>query len=440
MSATRQVQKEETILTHKMSRGVSIAGAGYTPMGFVTSSPEMLNFSERELAAWACMEAMEDAGITAKDIDAYYLSISGPNYDAKMKSGAPFFADWMGLRGKSAVFHDEGCGGQAFGLQMAVDAVASGQYDCVITVGVNINTTVPRPCYPPYIRQKQDNDVFWEAMYTGVDAAYEKPAYGGAGPMEAILVRYAIDHKLTRDDINETFVNYLIGKRKEALLNPKALRATMTYEEEAKQFGFDNVHDYLFSNKYNPPMGTLLRAQFMGQGVDAASAIIVMSTEKAMKLAKRPIEVAATATSTSQGSAWCQIPLPPNVKMFSEAYDMAGITDPYHEVEYMGIHDCPATSVIACAEDAGYFRRGEAWRFMRDGRVNFDGDKPLTTTGGRTQSGHPRSPAFGIEVAEAISQMRGENGARQIAKPPKISVIWGGGSGYSTGICVLRSL
>ena len=424
----------------RLARSVSVIGAGYTPMGDVRSSPELLNFTEREMASLAFIEALEDAGIIAQDVEAYYLSISGPNYDTKMKSGAPFFADWLGLRQKSAVFHDEGCGGQVFGMEMAVNAVASGQYDCVVTLGIGINSSVPIPAYPPHIRKDQDNDTMWESLYTGVEAGYEKPTYGGVGPMEAVLVRYAIQHNLSRDDIDETFVNYVLCKRKEALLNPKALRITMTYEEEAKKHGFDDVRDYLFSKRYNPPMGTLIRSQYMGQTVDCASAVIICSTEKAMKLAKRPIEIAGIATMTSQGNAWSEVPLVPDMKMYKQAYEMAGITDPYHEIGYMGIHDCPATSVIVAAEDAGYFRRGEAWRFMRDGRVSFDSDRPLTTTGGRTQAGHPRAPAFGVEVTEAIAQMRGENGARQMPVPPKVSVIWGGGSSYSTGTCVLRAL
>lgn len=424
----------------KLARSVSTIGAGYTTLGDVRKTPEILNFSERELFSWACIEAMENGGIKAKDIDAFYCGVSGPNYDAKMKSAAPFFADWIGMRNKSAVFHDEGCASSVYGLQMAVNAVASGQYDCVISAAVNINSSVPGPSYPPHVRKDQDNDTLWASIYTGTDAAYEKPTYGGVGPVEASLVRYVIDNKLSRDQVDEIFVNYLISKRKEALKNSKAALVTMSYEDEAKHFGFGNVKDYLFSNKYNPPLGTYIRARFLGASVDGASAIIVCATEKAKQYSKNPIEVAGISTVTSLGKTFCELPLEIDRIMFKEAYGMAGITDPYHEVEYMGIHDCPATMVLMVSESAGYFKKGEAWKYMRDGRLNYDQDKPISTSGGRTQSGHPRSPAFGIEVSEAVNQMRGENGERQMAKKPKTSVVWGGGSGFSTGICVLKTL
>ena len=424
----------------RLGRSVSIIGAAYTPLGNVQESPEILDFSERELVAMASIEAMQDAGITAKEIGAFYVGMSGPNYDAKMKSGGPFFADWIGLRNKSTLFHDEGCGSQASGLHMAVMAVASGQYDCVITTAVNISKSVPKYAYPPHIRGEQDPDVMWGSIWTGIDAAYQKPGFGGVAPLEAILVKYAATYNLTYADLDQCFVNYLISKRAEALLNPKALLVTETYEDEAKKFGFDSVKDFLLSNKFNPPMGTLIRARFLGNVADGASAVIVCASDKAKQYVKKPIEVAGISTATTLEKTFCELPLIVDKIMFKEAYAMAGITDPSKEVDYMGIHDCPATMILPVSEAAGYFKPGESFRYMTEGRLCFDSDKPITTSGGRTQSGHPRSPAFAVEVAEAISQMRGENGERQMKNPPKTSVIWGGGSGFANGVCVLKTL
>ena len=188
-------------------------------------------------------------------------------------------------------------------------------------------------------------------------------------------------------------------------------------------------------------MGSIVRARFLGTGVDAAASLIVCATDIAGKISDRqPIEVAGIATIGTNDTTFCQYPLRSDEILFREAYAMAGITDPYNEVEYMGIHDCPASMVIPVSEAAGYIKPGEAWKYMRDGEMNHDGKKPVNATGGRTQSGHPRSPAFAIEVTEAVSQMRGESGERQISKKPKCSVVWGGGAGYNIGACVLKTL
>ncbi len=428
-------------MANKLARSVSIIGTGYTPLGDVRKSPEILNFTERELFSMACMEAMENGNIRATDIDAYYVGMSGPNYEAKIKSAAPFFGGWIGMKNKPTLFHDEGCGSAAFGLEAAVLAVASGKYDCVITGAVNINTCAPKAaCYPPHLRKDLDNEEIWNNVYTGIDPAYQKPAYGSAGPVEAILIRYAAENGLSPEQIDEMFVNYLLGKRKEALLNPKALLVQQTYEEEAKMFGFDNPKDYLLSNRFNPPVGSYIRARFLGAGVDAASAIVVCATDLAKNYVDKPIEVAGISTIGVSDNIFCELPLISDKIMFEKAYEMAGIIDPYNQIDYLAVHDCPATMVIPVSEASGYIKKGEAWKYMTEGEMTFDGKKPISTTGGRTQSGHPRSPAFGIEVDEAVKQMRGENGERQIAVPPKTSVVWGGGAGYNMGICVLKSL
>ena len=139
-------------------RGVSIIGVGATPIGDIRQTPEIKDFTERELFAMASMNAMEDAGVTAKDLDAFFLGISGANYDAKIKSAAPQFGGWIGMRGKPSVFHDEGCASACFGLEMAVNAVASGRYDCVLSAAVNINTCVPKGNHLPFLRGEMSND------------------------------------------------------------------------------------------------------------------------------------------------------------------------------------------------------------------------------------------------------------------------------------------
>ena len=422
-------------------RSVSILNAAYTPLGFVTQTPEILGCSERELFAMACIEAMKDSNIDANDVDAYYVGISGPSSQAKVKSAAPFFSEWIGMRGKPTIFHDEGCGTQAFGLQLAVQAVASGQYDCVITGAVNINSSAARAGFPPFIRDKQDRDALTADLLIGDDAAYQTPGTGSAVPaLEAAFIRYAIQNKLSFANMEDACTNYLLSKREEAILNPKAVLAVESYESEAKRFGFDDARAYLTSNKFNPKVGTLVRFKCSGAMVDGASAIIVCSTEKAKQLVKKPIEVAGVTTSTALDKMFGEVPNTADVKMFRDIYTMAGITDPRKEVDYMGIHDCPCTMILPVTEAAGYFDQGEAFRYMIEGRLTHESDRAVNTTGGRTQSGHPRSPAFGIEVAEAVAQMRGEAGARQLANVPKTSVVWGGGSGFNLGACVLRTL
>lgn len=424
--------------TNHLGRSVSIVGAGYTPMGSNLESPELKDTSERELLAWAAKEALDNGNVDAQMIDAFLIGMSGPNYGARLKSGGPFFADWIGAHNKPTVFHDEGCGTSAIGINQAVMMVASGVYDCVISAAVNINSTIPEYAMPPFIRSELSNDELWSTIWTGVDAAYSKPYIGGMAISDSGIIRYCKQFNIPFDDIDNAIVNYMIKKREEALLNPKAITVKETYEEEARRFRFDSVKKYLLDNRFNPRMGWFIRAKTLGKVVDGASAVVVCTTEMAKKLHKKPILVIGIATTCFPEKEFRDLPIEAEVKMFKKMYSMAGISDPRKELDYFGTHDCPVVGVIDTAEASGYMNPGETYRMMLDGNVNYDGPRPITTSGGRTQLGHPRSPAFNIELTEAMSQMRGENGARQMPNPPKIALVYGGGSGIACGGCVLK--
>ena len=119
---------------------------------------------------------------------------------------------------------------------------------------------------------------------------------------------------------------------------------------------------------------------------------------------------------------------------------MANITDPYTEVDYMGIHGCCAQNYFTVTEAAGYFKPGEAWKAILEDRMTSDGDKPVDTSGGRLGIGHPVAGAGGIEVAEAVYQMRGKGSSNPMKTQPEVSVIQCYGGGYHVNVSVLRRI
>lgn len=425
----------------KLARSVSIIGVGYTPIGKVNQHPEIKDLTESELVSWAAQEAMEDAGIKAKDIDAYLVGMSGPFQSANMKGPGPSFADWIGMKNKPCISHDEGCATTGVGLDIAVEQVASGKYDTVISIGVNINSCKAKVGGLPFERnEKASLSDIWDGVYCAFDPAYEKPMTGGNGGVEALAVKYMVDNNMTFKDMDDACIGWMKSENRAGLLNPKALMCQTTLEEDAKAHGCASVEEYLTNPKYNPNVGSVVRSLFLGDvNVDGASAIIVCASDKADQYLKKPIEVAGCGYASGMGDDYCVAPNPMDERLFKEIYAMADVKDPYAEVQYLSVHDCPSNTVMPVSEAAGYFHKGEAWTAMRDGRTAFDGDKPINTTGGKRQLGHPRSPSFGIEVAEAVQQMRGECGERQIKNPPKCSVIWGGGTAWSHAAVVLKT-
>ena len=424
----------------KLQRSVSIVGIGFTPLGKTASTPELKDLSERELLSWAAIEAYDDCGIRAKDIEAFYVGMSGPNYNSKMKSAGPHFTEWVGLRNRPGMFHDEACGSQAFGLNAAVGAVASGMYDAVLVGAVNINSTMPvKGGYPHHLRKKMSHDEMWDTIWTGYDSDHEKVFNPGA--LDAAAVAYCKEYGVTPEDLQEAYITYMIHEREQVLHNPKAIMQKETFAQEAKRFGFDDPREYLRDPRFNPPMGTVIRGRHLGlSGVDGASVAIVCATEKAWEYTDKPIEVAGISTCSAPQRSFTTYPYKFYTDMVNKAYDMAGITDPYNEIQLMQCMDAPPTNILWWAEGAGYIRPGETWKYMRDWKIGYDGEKPINTNGGLGQHGHCLSPSWMTQVAEVVHQMRGQAGDLQIPTPPKAAAVMGGGGGYNNGFAVFRAL
>lgn len=427
----------------KLARKVCIIGVGYTPLGNTLKSPEVLHWTERELFSYAAIEAMEDAGIKAKDIDAYYVGMSGPNYNSQMKSAAPHFGEWIGMRGKPALFHDEGCGSFAAGLHESVLAVASGAYDCILNGAVQTLYSTADKNKPLHLRRAYSREELYDNTWTDFDPCYEKPGTGGADALDQFMVNYLQTYNISVDTLDDALINYAKYLRKAALLNPKkALNKGVTWEDEAKRFGFDDVNAYLKSPKINPFMGTTLRGKWMSLWVDAGAACIVCAADKVKDLClqSKPIEVAGIGMTTLSNKGFIDVPVAADKEAFDKAYAMAGITDPGTQIEYMELIDCPIYSAIRFGEASGYIPAGKSCEYMLGGNFEFDGDHPMNASGGKTQLGHPAGASAGISLAETVYQMRGEAGPRQIKKLPKTAVMFGAGGGATDVATVLRAL
>lgn len=103
------------------------------------------------------------------------------------------------------------------------------------------------------------------------------------------------------------------------------------------------------------------------------------------------------------------------------AFDMAGFTAA--DLDLAFIYDCFTFEVIQQLEELGVCARGEGGRFVREGNIRRDGSLPVNPHGGLMAEGH----MGGLNhVAEAVRQLRGEAGARQVADARRTAVTgWG---------------
>jgi acetyl-CoA C-acetyltransferase len=116
------------------------------------------------------------------------------------------------------------------------------------------------------------------------------------------------------------------------------------------------------------------------------------------------------------------------VSAAQRAYDMAGITVPLKEIDVAEISEEYSCQELLWMEGLGFCGRGEAGKLIDDGVTQMGGRLPVNPSGGML-SGNPTVVAGMTRVAEAVQQLRGEAGDRQV---PGASVALAHGV---TGIC-----
>ena len=421
-----------------LARGVSIIGVGCTPFGNVLESLELKDMTERNLFSWAALEAMEDAGIEASEIDAFYIAHCMDEVLSHQFAAYAMVADWIGMRNKPGVHFETACSSTNTGLSLAAMAVASGVYDIVLMGGVEITGSHPQEKMPAHMREAISPGELWYRTNYGADQAYWYPGGLSVSSLcDFTCMAYAKKYGLSLEQVEEALNCASISNRRNGVRNPLALLTQQEFPEEARERGYSDLKEYMRS-KYNPKMGTIMRLFNAASPVDGASAIIVCASDLAQKFRKQPVDYigfgGATAIPYHEFEAQWEV----EKSAFAQAYNMARI-NPYKEIDYMHVHDCMVNTHFVSTEIGGYFRPGEAWRAIIEGRTSFDGDKPISTTGGRTSMGHAWAASAGAEIVEAVRQMRGECDNRQIKPFPRVSVIQNYGHGIHVNVSVLKS-
>ncbi|WP_028605992.1 thiolase C-terminal domain-containing protein [Ottowia thiooxydans] len=153
--------------------------------------------------------------------------------------------------------------------------------------------------------------------------------------------------------------------------------------------------------------------------VDGACAILVTSLERARDLRHPPAVVAAAAYRAGArpgldiGDQMLYDDYTRNFTslLSEELYRRAGISA--NDVQFAEIYDCFTSVVLMGLEGMGFCERGEAGAFIASGATAIDGRLPVNTHGGLLSEGY----LHGMNtVAEAVLQMQGRGGNRQVPR------------------------
>ena len=380
-------------------RKVAILGIGQTKVD------EHWDKSLKELGGEACFAAIQDAGMNK--VEALFVgNMLSPLIDGQNQLGT-FFSDWIGLWGHEAVKVEAACGSGAAALRAGLMAVASGEIESALVLGVEKMT------------DKAGHDVT-AALATAADADYEvEQGISFVGINALIMRRYM--HEFGWQHID--FAPFSINAHANALHNPNArLHMNITVEKFER------------SNMVATPIN-LLDASPIGDG---AAAVIIVPVEKVDSAPGRPrivLSGSGAATDTiAVHSRKDPLFLSAAHTSAKRAYEMAGILP--QDIDLFELHDAFSIMTALSLEACGFAERGQGPRLGLDNEISPNGSVPVCTRGGLKARGHPVGATGMYQIVEVVQQLRGECAETQVegAKIGMAQNIGGSGSTVLTHI------
>ena len=144
-------------------------------------------------------------------------------------------------------------------------------------------------------------------------------------------------------------------------------------------------------------------------------AALVLASEEVAKKSRKPIWVLAAAAAAD----WMLMAdkrdlsrVPATERAAAAAYRQAGIGP--EDVDVVELHDCFTIAEIVATEGLGLFEPGAGGRAVEEGLTSLGGKIPVNVSGGLKAKGHPIGATGAAQVAEIVTQLRGEAGPRQV--------------------------
>jgi acetyl-CoA C-acetyltransferase len=358
-------------------RQVAILGIGQTAIG------EHWDKSLREIGGEAAFRAMQDAGIDR--VDALYVgNMLSPLVDGQNQLGA-LFVDWLGLRETEAVKLEAACGSGAAAFRAGLMAVAAGEVDSALALGVEKMT------------DKAGHDVT-AALATAADADYEvEEGVSFVGLNALIMQRYMHEFGWKHGD----FAAFSVNAHANAVHNPFArLRERISVDKFEK------------SAMIATPIN-LLDASPIGDG---AAAVVLVPAEKVNSQPDRPrVVVAASASATDTIAVHSRrdpLFLDAAAKSAQRCYEIAEVKP--KDIDLFELHDAFSIMSALSLEACGFAERGQGVRLGLEGAITVKGSVPICTRGGLKARGHPVGATGIYQIVEVVQQLRGECDGTQV--------------------------
>lgn len=377
-----------------MTRRTVIAGVALADPPAVATDPYAL-------ISQASSRALAEAGLTPDQVDG--LGSTGEGMMPPVE-----VAEYLGLRPRW--IDSTSVGGSSWEVMVghAADAIAAGHADVVlVTYGSTARSDLRRGLRKANLVWGSRGPLQWEVPYG-----------------HTLIAKYAMAARRHMHDYGTT-----IEQLAEVAVSA---RANAVHNEQAAFRDPISIDDVLSGRMIADPF-TKLHCCIRSDG---AAAVVLVAEDRIADLASRPVWVlgAGEAISHISTSQWDDMTTGPAAVSGPLAFERAGVAP--EDIDVCEIYDAFTYMLLASLEDLGFCKKGEAGPFVADGRLRLGGTLPTNTDGGGLSACHPGQRGLFL-VVEAVRQLRGECGPRQVPNAELACVSGTGGWFCSSATLIL---
>ncbi|MFF5989999.1 thiolase family protein [Prauserella flavalba] len=373
----------------------AVVGAAETPPRRTTPGMTTLDM----IASTAAL-AVADAGMEPAEIDGLLV---GPQVGETPQHVPATVAEYLGLAPTYADLVDLGGATGAGMVWRAAAAIAAGMCDTALCVLGNVRTdVVPRSSNRNPIRE------------------FDVP-YGGSGANQAYAM-VATRHCAEFGTTPEQLALVPVFERDNARLNPDAVF-------HGKPITVDDV---LASPLVVSPLRLLEVVMPCGGG----AAVVVTSPARARRAPHRPVWLRGAGEKVTH-RALSQAPeltTSPLAAAIGDAYAMASAGP--DDLDLLSLYDCYSIMLAVTLEDAGLCKKGEVGPWLADQDFSHTGNLPCNPHGGQLACGQADLAGGMAHVVEAVRQLRGTAGERQV-RDPGLALVTGNGATMSEEVALV---
>ena len=355
---------------------VAIVGMGETPVGAL---PER---GSTELSAEAARLALNDAGLTKADVDG--LITCNPWVEPHLYH-AEMFSEYMQIFPRFCMTLNAGGATTLTAVLRAASAITTGVCDTVLmTHGDNPRTGM-------------SGVETLAKMTTTMNPQFELP-YG-----VPLTNGYAMAGRAHMHEYGTTaahFAQVAVSARNHASLNPAA--------EMRDPISIDDV---LNSRVVADPLHALDCSLWS----DGGGAVIIVAAERAADFPNKPVFFLGCGEAHWHEHLFQARSLTTTAASESgpRAYQMAGVGP--KDLDFAQVYDCFTPVLLMELEDLGFCPKGEGGPFVENGNIELHGTIPVNTHGGLLSHSHTGHPGSMFALTEAVTQLRGNGGERQVS-------------------------